>query len=173
MQERLTELLEPSIEGLGYELLLLEVLHGQGITLRLFVDWAIGAVDENGKQKQVGVEDCEIVSRQVSALLEVEDPISSEYTLEVSSPGWDRPLRKPAHFEEYIGWEAKVMLGVPMDGRRKFRGTIESVEGGSVRLLVDGKAFELEIADMDRARLVFDQQRYKEELAAAEKANAE
>lgn len=172
MQDRLTELLEPSIEGLGYELVLLEVIRGKGVTLRLFIDWLPGTIDESGLAKVVGIEDCEIVSRQVSALLEVEDPISSEYTLEVSSPGLDRPLRKPAHFAEFMGWEAKVVLDAPMDGRRKYRGTIEAVDEETVRLLVDGTAFDLVIADIERARLVFDDERYKVELKASEQRAA-
>ncbi len=172
MQDRLTELLEPSIEGLGYELVLLEVIRGKGVTLRLFIDWLPGTVDENGVAKVVGIDDCEIVSRQISALLEVEDPISSEYTLEVSSPGLDRPLRKPAHFAEFMGWEAKVTLDAPMDGRRKYRGTIEAVDDETVRLVVDGTAFDLVLADIERARLVFDDERYKAELKASEQRAA-
>ena len=167
MQDRLTELLEPCVEGLGYELLLLEVLRGSGTTLRLYIDRPAGAAEAG-----VGIGDCEKVSRQVSALLEVEDPISSEYTLEVSSPGWDRPLRKAAHFAEYSGWEAKVMLAMPMDGRRKFRGIIDAVDEQSVRLIVDGEPFDLPMADIERARLVFDEERYKEEQAEVELAAA-
>nr|MBV6630331.1 ribosome maturation factor RimP [Oceanococcus sp. HetDA_MAG_MS8] len=140
-------LIAPTIEGLGYELLCLEFAQaGHDTILRVYIDHANG----------IGLEDCETVSRALSAQLEVEDPIPEAYRLEVSSPGWDRPLVKEEHFLAFVGSEAKVKMAVPLDGRRNFRGFILSASDGQVQLLVDGTEFSIPLADVDRARLVPD-----------------
>ncbi len=149
-RERVTEdeirrLLEPAIELMGYELVDLDArIGGRKGLLRLYIDSADG----------VGLDDCEKVSHQVSGILDVEDPIPGEYVLEVSSPGLDRPLTRPEHFERYSGSEAKIVLRVPLDGRRRFRGWLEGVEDGVVKLRVDGELFRLRVADIETARLV-------------------
>lgn len=134
----------PAIEALGLELWGIEQLrHGRRVTLRVFIDCMSG----------VTIDDCERVSRQISAILDVEDPIQGEYTLEVSSPGIDRPLFTLPQFERYLGAEANVRLRVPIDGRRRFRGMIEKVMADKVALLVEGRTYEMLYADIERAGL--------------------
>ena len=95
------------------------------------------------------------MSEQVSGIFDSEDPIPGEYTLEVSSPGMDRPLFNAEQFALYIGSEAAVRLRSPVDGRRKFKGVIQKVEAGAISLLVDGKEFVLPALAIDKANLVF------------------
>src|SRR5579872_6702263 len=141
MRETLLKLLEPAIEALGYELVELEF---PPHLLRIYID----------REGGVTVDDCEVVSRQVSAVLDVEDPIPGAYTLEVSSPGLDRPLRKEADFARFAGERAKVELALPKDGRRRFTGTLKGCEAGEVLIEVDGVDHRLPLADIDKARLV-------------------
>lgn len=144
-EQKLTELLRPSVEQLGKELLGIEfVSAGNHSVLRLFID------HENG----ITVDDCAEVSRQVSAVLDVEDPISTEYNLEVSSPGLDRPLFDLTHFEEVIGETINVKLAMPIDGRRKFKGLLEKIENDTLIVVVDGEAYELPHGNIDKANLV-------------------
>ncbi len=142
---QLQERLEPAVAGLGYELLCLE-LQGSGddSILRLYIDSPQG----------IGISDCETVSREVSAMLDVEDPIDTAYRLEVSSPGFDRPLVKAVHFQTYLGKETKVKLRVPHEGRRNFRGRILACDEGLLSLQVDNDTYALPLADIERARLV-------------------
>ncbi len=155
----IANLLSPTIESLGLELLGVEYLPSPGgALLRLYID--VAAVDANDPSaeppRMVGIEDCESVSREVSALLDVEDPISSHYTLEVSSPGVDRPLFAPAQFMRFVGEQAKVTLKLPQDGRRKLQGKIVAVEGDRIDFDVDGKAFPVVFENIEKARLVPD-----------------
>ncbi len=134
----------PAIEAMGLELWGVEYLRqGRRATLRVFIDCLSG----------VTLDDCERVSRQVGAILDVEDPIPGEYTLEVSSPGIDRPLFTPPQFERYLGAEANVRLRVPLDGRRRFRGVIEQAGADGIALLVEGRRFAMRHADIERAGL--------------------
>lgn len=143
--EELTRLLEPTVEQLGYELADLELkLAGRDSLVRVFID----------KPEGVGLEDCETVSRQVSAVLDVEDPVPGHYVLEVSSPGLDRKLTKPAHYRRYVGEEIRIQLRFPIEGRRKFRGRLKSAGAETIQIEVDGKLHELPIATIDTARLV-------------------
>lgn len=156
LQDRLVEQLEPLVENLGYELVLLEynAHRGSGL-LRLFIDAAGG----------VTLGDCEKVSREVEGLLDVEDPIPQNYRLEVSSPGLDRPLVKPAHFERFAGAQVRVQLLAPQDGRRKFRGVLRGMRGGGVVLETqDAGTVELALDNIERARLVPD---YEQELSGS------
>ena len=107
------------------------------------------------REEGVMIEDCEKVSRQVSALMDVEDPIAGEYTLEVSSPGLDRPLFRIEHYSQYVGSEVDLKLRRPLDGRRKFKGQIIKVSGGIVGLLVEGFEYDLELSDIEKASIVF------------------
>ena len=144
-------LLAPTVGSLGLELLGVEYLPAPGgALLRLYID-----VPE-GTERQVGIEDCEAVSREVSAQLDVEDPISGHYTLEVSSPGIDRPLFTPAQFARYAGEQAKVGLKLPQDGRRRLQGRILRVEGDTIAFDVDGTEFAVAAGNIDKARLVPD-----------------
>lgn len=150
LRERLQGLLEPVVESLGYELLLLEFSpSSKSGLLRLYIDAPAG----------ITIDDCERVSREVAGVLDVEDPISSGYRLEVSSPGLDRPLVKPAHFERFINEQARIQLLAPRDGRRRFVGWIRGVSDGAVRLETPEGMVEIPLADIDRARLVPDYDR--------------
>ena len=144
-------LLAPTVQSLGLELLGAEYLPSPGgAVLRLYIDVA---ADES---RTVGIVDCEAVSREVSAQLDVADPISGHYTLEVSSPGVDRPLFTPAQFAQFIGQDAKATLKLPQDGRRRLQGRIVAVEGDNVRFEVDGQPFAVGFDNIDKARLVPD-----------------
>lgn len=142
----LHQMLEPGAQALGYELLAVEMVGSDAKILRIYIDSPDG----------IDVEDCAKASRQFSALLDVEDPIANRYTLEVSSPGLDRPLAKTEHFVNVIGSRIKVRLASANDGRRRYTGTLVSVEDDCVTLDVDGELIELSIALMDKARLVPD-----------------
>lgn len=154
----ITQLLVPTVEALGLELLGVEYLPTPGSALlRLYIDRPVTeAADPAEAPVTVTIEDCEAVSREVSAQLDVEDPISSNYTLEVSSPGIDRPLFTPEQFARFIGESAKVGLKLPQDGRRRLQGVIVAIEGDRIDFSVDGKPFQVEFDNIDKARLVPD-----------------
>ena len=141
-------LLRPAVDALGMELLGVEFSAGPASALlRLYIDTP---------GRGVMVEDCEAVSREVSALLDVHDPIEANYTLEVSSPGIDRPLFTPAHFARFVGEEVKVTLELPQDGRRRFQGRILGVEGDTIAIEQDGTRVEFAHPNVQKARLVPD-----------------
>ena len=145
VRDELKNLLEPVVEGLGYELTDLEVrIGGKDGVIRLFID----------KPDGIGLEDCEAVSRQVSATLDVEDPIPGRYRLEVSSPGLDRTLTKVEHFQRFMGEVVKVKLRFPIDGRRNYRGSLKSASGEIIEVEVDGESYRLPMATIESARLV-------------------
>ena len=145
--DELQKLLEPTVERLGCELTDLVVrLSGKGGLLQLTID----------KPDGIDIEDCEKVSQAVSALLDVEDPVPGEYNLEVSSPGLDRKLTKVEHFQRFEGETLKVTMRFPMDGRRRFRGTLVSSDDENIVVEVDGEAYSLPLATIDTARLVPD-----------------
>jgi ribosome maturation factor RimP len=146
--EEIRDMLAPTVEALGLELLGVEYAPSTGnAMLRLYIDKAdVG----------VGIEDCEAVSREVSALLDVNDPIASEYTLEVSSPGIDRPLFGAAQFARHVGDEAKIALRVPQEGRRRLQGRIARVEGDRVVIAEEKQEYEVAEANIEKARLVPD-----------------
>ncbi|RPE81423.1 ribosome maturation factor RimP [Vulcaniibacterium tengchongense] len=151
----IANLLAPTVAAMGLELLGAEYLPGSGSALlRLYID--VPAQDGEAP-RAVTVEDCEAVSREVSAQLDVEDPISGQYTLEVSSPGLDRPLFTPAQFARFEGESAKIALKLPQDGRRRFQARIVRVAGDEVVLAPEGGA-ELAVPfdNIDKARLVPD-----------------
>jgi len=139
------KVVEPVVESLGYELVGVEYLsQGREGLLRVYID------SEDG----ITVEDCQRVSHQLSGVLDVEDVIHGHYSLEISSPGLDRPLFSAEHFERFAGAEVKLRLDAPLDGRRKFRGTLVGVEDGKVRLLVDGEEMRVPLGSIDKANLV-------------------
>ena len=145
--DELQKLLIPTIEGLGYELTDLEAQLGSGSgVLRIFID----------KSDGIGVEDCEKVSLAVSALLDVEDPVPGRYDLEISSPGLDRKLTKVEHFQRFEGETVKVQMRFPIEGRRRFRGTLVSSDNEGIVVDVDGESHSLPLATIDTARLVHD-----------------
>lgn len=138
------ELLAPGADALGYEIVAVEMSGGDTSILRIYID------AENG----INVEDCAKASRQFSAILDVEDPISSKYTLEVSSPGMDRPLAKPVHFKAVVGQDVKIKMMSLVNGRRRFSGQLVEANEEFAVVEVDGEQSELPYNDMDRARLV-------------------
>jgi len=140
VREKLLSLLEAPIQALGYEVVELE-FHG-GL-LRVYID----------KEAGVTVDDCEIVSRQVSSVLDVEDPIPGNYTLEVSSPGLDRPLRKSADFARFAGEKARIELVLPIEGRRRFAGVLKGCEADEVLIEVDEVLHRLPVDNVAKARL--------------------
>ncbi|MEE9492562.1 MAG: ribosome maturation factor RimP [Gammaproteobacteria bacterium] len=143
----LHKLIEPVVEGLGYELVGIEYTGSQQGVLRVYIDHDQG----------VGVGDCQKVSYQVSGVLDVEDPIVGQYALEISSPGLDRPLFKAADFERFCGQQAVIHLLAPVDGRRKYKGTLQGLEDNQVVLLTEtGEELGFLLEQIDRARLVPD-----------------
>lgn len=144
---KLKTLLQPLVEDLGYEFVGLEIRNDpRNRALVLYIDKASG----------VAIEDCERTSREVAALLDVEDPISGQYVLEVSSPGLDRPLFSPQQFAKFTDEVVQISLYAPCDGRRKFRGRILGVTEDKVNIEQDGKRFTLEHGNIAKARLVPD-----------------
>ncbi|MGA9421823.1 MAG: ribosome maturation factor RimP [Rhodanobacteraceae bacterium] len=138
----------PAIADLGVELLGIEFNPSRGASLlRVYID-APGA--------SVTIDDCERVSREISALLDVNDPVAGRYTLEVSSPGLDRPLFTPKQFARQIGETVKLGVAVPVAGRRRFHGVIRAVQGGAITIEQDGEAVELEHANIVNAHLAPD-----------------
>jgi ribosome maturation factor RimP len=145
--DELAKLLEPTVERLGYELADLEVRIGsKGGLVRIFID----------KPDGIDLEDCEKVSLAVSALLDVEDPVPGNYNLEVSSPGLDRKLTKVEHFQRFEGEIVKVQMRFPIEGRRRFRGTLVSSDDENIVVEVDGESHSLPLKTIDTARLVPD-----------------
>lgn len=146
--EKLKELLRPLVEDLGYEFVGVEYnSNPKNRLVRIYID---------REPEGIGVEDCERVSHEVSALMDVEDPVSGQYTLEVSSPGVERPLFESEHYQRYAGEEAKVLMHSPVEGRRKFKGTIVGADDEQVVLLVDGEKVALPLPDVRRASLAPD-----------------
>ncbi|MFQ3266371.1 MAG: ribosome maturation factor RimP [Colwellia sp.] len=144
-EQKLTDLLRPAVEETGKTLRGIEYISaGNNSVLRLFID------HENG----INVDDCAEVSRQVGALLDVEDPISSEYSLEVSSPGVDCPLFDLSHFQEVIGETVNIRLSMPLNGRRKFKGPLVAIENDTLIVQVDSIDYELAFSNVDKANLV-------------------
>lgn len=144
-KEALIEIIEPAVEHLGYELSDAELkTGGKDGLLRLFID----------RPEGITIEDCELVSRQVSAMLDVEDPLPGHYVLEVSSPGLDRALTKPAHFQRFMGEDVRVKLRFPLQGRRNFRGALRFADDEKIEVEVDGESHSLPLATIESARLV-------------------
>ncbi len=143
--EELARLLEPAVEQMGYELSDLELKLGRkDAVIRVFID----------RPEGIDLSDCEAVSKQLSAVLDVEDPVPGRYVLEVSSPGLDRKLTKPAHYQRYVGHDVRVRLRVPRDGRRNFRGKLMAAGEERIEVEVDGVSHGLVIATIESARLV-------------------
>lgn len=151
--KQIANLLSPTVQALGLELLGAEYLPAPGgATLRLYIDVAEAEL----ATRMVNIEDCEAVSREVSAQLDVEDPITGNYTLEVSSPGIERPLFTLAQFARHQGESAKVVLRLPQDGRRRLQGRIVRIEGGNIVFLVDNAEMTVAFENVDKARIMPD-----------------
>ena len=143
---RLKQVLEPVITALGCELWGLELhLGGKRKLLRVYIDRP-----ESG----VGIDDCERVSRQASAILDVEDVVRGEYVLEVSSPGMDRPLYELHHYDRYLGEEVSLRLRFPYEGRRNYKGRLKAVEGDEIVIVVTDNEFLFPVESIEKANLV-------------------
>ena len=144
-QQEIEALLAPAITALGLELLGSEYSAGnESALLRIYID---------APERPVNLDDCEAVSREISALLDVHDPIDGHYTLEVSSPGIERPLFKPDHFARFAGENAKVTVDLAIDGRRRFQGLIVRVEGDEIVLDQDGTEVRIPHPNIIKAKL--------------------
>ena len=138
-------MLAPSVEDLGYELVGVEYVRaGKHSTLRVYID----------QEEGILVDDCAAVSRQVSAIMDVEDPITNEYTLEVSSPGMERPLFNAAQYAAFIGEEVKIQLRMPIQNRRRWKGVISSVDGEIISVSVEGKEERFALSNIQKANIV-------------------
>jgi len=163
LHQRLIDIVEPVLVAAGFELVDLRfVLEQAGWVLRVQVDLPLGEGTDIAEvpTDRVDLHDCEALSRELSAVLDVEDPIPQAYQLEISSPGIERPLRTAAHFAHFTGSEAKIQLAIPLatetGERRNFRGVLRGVDGDRVSIECDGTTFALPIADIDHAKLVPD-----------------
>ncbi len=144
LRERLIVLIEPLLGRLGYELVELEHAAGRSnAVVRLFID----------RPEGISIEDCERVSREVAALLDVEDPIPTAYTLEVSSPGFDRVLRTPAHFARFVGERVFIELRAPREGRRRYTGILLAADDSGITVEVDKQKVEVPFGEIGKARL--------------------
>ncbi len=144
VEQKVTEIIEPVIADLGFAL----------VQVRM-VDGALQIFAENPQTNNLGIEDCKTISKAVSVILDVEDPISGAYRLEVSSPGIDRPLVKAEDYTRYTGFEAKVECKVPTEtGQKKFRGTIKGLDGDVVELTTDQGEARIPFSDIAKAKLV-------------------
>ncbi len=144
--ERITRAITPAVTAAGYEVVRVMVSG----TRRPVVQVMVERID----RVPMTVDDCASVSRTISPVLDVDDPIAGAYTLEVSSPGVDRPLTRIGDFDRFAGHQARVDLRTPIDGRRRFTGVLRGVADGTLRLEVDGTAVTLPIDEIQRARLI-------------------
>jgi ribosome maturation factor RimP len=158
MSERIQTLIEPAVDELGFDIVRVQIMGSDHVVLQIMAEPKDG--------KGMTAENCATISRAVSVILEVDDPISKAYTLEVSSPGLDRPLVRIGDFDRFKGFEAKIELSRPLDGRRRFRGQLLGVDGDTVRILVDGVEVDLPHPDIHKAKLLM-----TDELIAASEEN--
>ena len=142
----IAQMIEPSLAAMGYRLVRVVVTSGRRATLQIMA--------ERSDEVPMTVDDCALISRSVSALLDVADPIAGAYTLGVSSPGIDRPLVRPEDYDRFRGFEARIELAQAIGGRKRFRGRLLGTAGGEVRLAAESGETRLPLAAVARARLV-------------------
>lgn len=146
----IAEIIEPSLSAMGYSLVRVVVTSGRRATLQVMA--------ERRDEAPMTVEDCAEISRSVSALLDVADPIAGAYTLEISSPGIDRPLVRPEDYDRFRGFEARIELGEALAGRKRFRGRLIGTEGTDIRLASEAGEVRLPLALVVRAKLLLTDQ---------------
>ncbi|WP_428394567.1 ribosome maturation factor RimP [Lichenicoccus sp.] len=147
LEARIAAAIAPAVTELGYELVRVAVLGRDRPTVQIMADRSDGTL--------IGVADCEAISRAISAVLDVDDPIPGPWELEVSSAGIDRPLTREKDWNRFSGHQVKAEVNMPIDGRKRFAGIVLGAEGGAARLrLEDGTEVALPMADLRRARLV-------------------
>jgi ribosome maturation factor RimP len=145
IDQRMAEIITPVIEDLGFELVRVRLMSGKSTMLQIMADRPEGGIE---------VDDCAAISNAVSAVLDVEDPIADEYTLEVSSPGIDRPLTRLKDFEMFAGYEAKLETSELIDGRKRFKGELAGVEGDEVLITIEEGTIGLKFDWLTEAKLV-------------------
>lgn len=151
----LNSLLEPAINNMGYEVVRIMTIGVQNPTLQIMI--------EPKDHSQLSVDDCAKVSKTISALLDEKDPIAGEYTLEVSSPGIDRPLTKPEHFARFVGYEAKIETLEAVDNRKRFKGIIKSLENGNVVAIeMEDVIYQIPFENINKAKLVLNDELWNE-----------
>ncbi|TMV10709.1 ribosome maturation factor RimP [Arenibacterium halophilum] len=163
IDRRLAEIITPAIEDLGFELVRVRLMSGKSTTLQIMADRPNGGIE---------VDDCAEISNAVGAVLDVEDPILDEYTLEVSSPGIDRPLTRLKDFEAFEGYEAKLETTELIDGRRRFKGMLAGIEGDEVLINVEEGTIGLQFDWLSDAKLVLTDDLIKEMLRQRKSAGA-
>ena len=156
--QQISELIAPAVESLGLRVEGIEYLTAPGgVLLRIYIDYP---QDRDPELPGVGIDECEAASREIAAQMDVEDPITSNYTLEVSTPGIDRPLFTAEQFARFQGESAKVTLRIPVENRRRFTGVIESVSkeqvGDVIHFSIDGKPFSTDMGNIEKARIAPD-----------------
>jgi len=170
IDRRLAELVRPSVEGMGFRLVRLRLMGGKRATLQIMAERAHGTAGAGTME----IDDCAQLSRGLSALLDVEDPIGREYALEVSSPGIDRPLTRLEDFDRWEGYEAKLETAELIDGRKRFRGVLAGTDGTEVLIGVDdpkiGGTIGLEFDWLTDAKLVLTDELIAEDLRARKHA---
>ncbi len=161
IDQRLAAIVQPTIEGMGYELVRLRLMGGKRATLQIMAETSDGTME---------VEDCARLSRALSAVLDVEDPIDREYTLEVSSPGIDRPLTRLGDFKRWEGYEAKLETSEMIEGRKRFRGILAGIDDTDVLIEIDEGTIGLEFDWLADAKLVLTDELVTESLRRSKKA---
>ncbi len=144
----LHEIIDPVAEAMGYEIIRIALQNsarGGAVTLQIMAERPDGTML---------VEDCARLSREISVIMDIEDPISEEYVLEVSTPGIDRPLTRRKDFRNYAGYDARIELSVPDDGRRRYRGKLLGITEDLVKIEVDGEVFEMDFNNINRSKLI-------------------
>lgn len=144
--DRIEKIIEPTVKNLGFDIVRVLLSGDHNPRLQIMAEPLDG--------RAMNVDDCAAISRAVSALLDVEDPVSSSYTLEVSSPGLDRPLVRLQHFERFAGYEARIETAMAIDGRKRFRGRLGGIEGDNVLLQVDKNEWVFPFPDIQKAKLI-------------------
>ena len=157
IDKRLAEIVQPVVEGLGYELVRLRLMSGKATTLQIMAERPEGGIE---------VDDCATISTEVSAVLDVEDPVEGEYALEVSSPGIDRPLTRLKDFDVWEGYEAKIETNELIDGQRRFKGELRGTQDGEVLIEIQQGIIGLQFDWLSDAKLVLTDALIEESLKA-------
>ena len=153
IETRIGDILNPTLQNMGYDLVRVQISGSQQKTMQIMV--------ERKDKAGMTVDDCANISREVSVILDVVNPLKDAYDLEVSSPGIDRPLVRPADFEHYAGFDATIEMEAAIDGRKKFKGQLLGVEQGLVKIRFDAETHELPLSDIRRAKLLLTEELLK------------
>ena len=157
-RHHLADIIEPVVEALGFETIRILTIGDSNPVLQIMIDYPDGS-------KEITVDDCATVSRALSKELDEKDPIDNRYTLEVSSPGLDRPLTKPEHFQRYINYTVKLETVEPVEKRKRFKGIIKSVSSsGDIALSMDGITYNLSFDNISKAKIVITDELWNEYL---------